>query len=132
MIFLFFLVHPGYFTACRPVLWPLTHIHTHPGALGVWLGSHLRVGLGHLLIQGLMMVDCQLQVLHLGWQATLTAHLAPGIHSRQELEGDSSWVGAGALGVGNGQIFVEVVRCLWKKHLAPLGASETTAENGVF
>lgn len=72
--------------------------------MGVLFISHLRVGLGHLLIQGLVVMDCQLQVLHLGRQATFTAHLAPGIHSRQELEGDTSWVSVGALGVGNGQM----------------------------
>lgn len=65
----------------RPVLLPPTHIHTHPRALRVLRGPHLCVGLGHLLIQGLVVVDGQLQVLHLGGQAPLTAHLAPGVHS---------------------------------------------------
>lgn len=100
---LFFLVQLGYPTVYRQCSrHPPIHIH----AQGAWvlLGSHLCVGLGHLLIQGLVVVDRQLQVLHLGWQATFAAHLAPGVHSRQELEGDGSWVSVGALGVGNGHI----------------------------
>lgn len=67
-----------------------THPYTQPGPVGVLLGSHLCVGLGHLLIQRLVVVNRQLQVLHLRRQATFAAHLAPGIHSRQELEGDAS------------------------------------------
>lgn len=67
--------------AVPPPNTPPPHTHTEPGHLGVLLGSHLCVGLGHLLIQGLVVVDRQLQVLHLGWQATFTAHLAPGVHS---------------------------------------------------
>lgn len=65
----------------NPVLSPCTHIHAHPRPLGVLSSPHLCVGLGHLLVQGLVVVDCQLQVLHLRGQATLAAHFAPGVHS---------------------------------------------------
>lgn len=98
------------------------HPHT-PRPPRVLQGPHLCVGLGHLLIQGLVVVDGQLQVLHLGGQASLTAHLAPGVHSRQELEGHSSCVSAGALGAGDGP---------WEEASGPLGASEANAEGGVF
>ena len=50
-----------------------------------WL-AHLGVGLGHLLVERLVVVDGQLQVLHPRRQASLAADLAPGIHARQELE----------------------------------------------
>ena len=90
--------HTGRYSCHTPI--PLYTART-PGCP---LGSHLCVGLGHLLIQGLVVVDRQLQVLHLRRQATFAAHLAPGVHSRQELEGDASWVSVEALGLGNGQI----------------------------
>lgn len=53
--------------------------------------SYLGVRLGDLLVQALVAVDGQLQLLHLRRQASFAADLTPGLHLRQELEGNEAF-----------------------------------------
>lgn len=67
--------------------WPKRHQSGQEQSVSRACGSHLCVGLRHLLVQWLVVVDGHLQLLHTRGQPPLAAHATPGFHTGQELKG---------------------------------------------